>query len=243
MIQFLLDDVQYDAPKGWEEIETTIKRDFQYNSVLANQDTDIEFSGEAYNYLYTKLTTEGYCSVIKFEVRYSSDDLTFRTLLRGNLFLSDIQFNERTCIANCKIEDNSFYAMINNNKQLATTLDAGLSKNGVAITIPTIYQVDFLDILTLSVARNNVQCYRVYDAFRYLIDFMSDGRLQFASDYLQTTAFTSVDEGELSGFGWKGLCITTGINIRNGSGTNDFTQSQFSFDEYIGWFDKAGVCF
>ena len=231
MIQFLLDDIEYDAPKGWEEIETSIKRDFQYNSVLANQDTDIEFSGEAYNYLYTKLTTEGYCSVIKFEVRYSSDDLTFRTLLRGNLFLSDIQFNERTCIANCKIEDNSFYAMINNNKQLATTLDAGLSKNGVAITIPTIYQVDFLDILTLSVARNNVQCYRVYDAFRYLIDFMSDGRLQFASDYLQTTAFTSVDEGELSGFGWKGLCITTGINIRNGSGTNDFTQSQFSFDD------------
>ena len=38
MIQFLLDDVIYDSPKGWDEIETTIKRDYQYNSVLANQD-------------------------------------------------------------------------------------------------------------------------------------------------------------------------------------------------------------
>lgn len=230
MIQFLLDDVQYDAPKGWEEIETTIKRDYQYNSVLANQDTEVDFSGDAYDYLYTKLKTEGFCSKVKFEVRYSSDELTFRTLLRGNLFLSDIQFNERTCIATCKIEDNSYYAMINNNKSLATSLDSGLSKNGVAISTPPVYVVDFQNILTLAIART-VNCYRVYDAFEYLIKFMSDGRLQFASDYLQTTSFNSLDEGHPSGFGWKGLCITTGINIRNGSGTNDFTQSQFSFDD------------
>ena len=231
MIQFLLDDVQYDAPKGWEEIETTIKRDFQYNSVLANQDTEVDFSGEAYNYLYTKLKTEGFCTRVKFEIRISSDDLTFRTLLRGNLFVSDIQFNERTCIATCKIEDNSYYAMINNNKSLATTLDSGLSKNGVAITVPPVYQVDFQNILTLAIARADVKCYRVYDAFEYLIKFMSDGRLQFASDYLQTTSFTSIDEGDPLGFGWKGLCITTGINIRVGTTVNDFTQSQFSFDD------------
>lgn len=231
MIQFLLDDVQYDAPKGWEEIETSIKRDFQYNAVLANQDTQIDFSGEAYNYLYTKLRTEGFCTRVKFEIRISSDDLTFRTLLRGNLFVSDIEFNERTCIATCKIEDNSYYAMINNNKSLATTLDSGLSKNGVAITVPPVYQVDFQNILTLAIARADVKCYRVYDAFEYLIKFMSDGRLQFASDYLQTTSFSSIDEGDPLGFGWKGLCITTGINIRVGTTVNDFTQSQFSFDD------------
>ena len=230
MIQFLLDDVIYDAPKGWEEIETTIKRDYQYNSVLANQDTEVDFSGDAYDYLYTKLKTEGFCTKVKFEIRISADGLTYRTLLRGNLFVSDIQFNERTCIATCKIEDNSYYAMINNNKSLATALDSGLSKNGVAISTPPVYVVDFQNILTLTIAQT-VNCYRVYDAFEYLIKFMSDGRLQFASDYLQTTSFTSEDEGSPLGYGWKGLCITTGINIRNGSGTNDFTQSQFSFDD------------
>lgn len=230
MIQFLLDDVIYDAPKGWEEIETSIKRDFEYNAVLANQDTTIDFSGDAYDYLYTKLKTEGFCTKVKFEIRISADGLTYRTLLRGNLFVSDIEFNERTCIATCKIEDNSYYAMINNNKQLATALDSGLSKNGVAISTPPVYVVDFQNIKTLTIART-VNCYRVYDAFEYLIKFMSDGRLQFASDYLQTTSFNSIDEGSPLGFGWKGLCITTGINIRNGVGTNDFTQSQFSFDD------------
>jgi hypothetical protein len=231
MMQFLLDDIIFDSPKGWEDIETTIKRDFQYNAVLANQDTEVDFTGEAYDYLYTKLRTDGFCTRIKFEVRYSTDGLTYATLLRGNLFLSDIQFNERTCTATVKIEDNSYYAMINNNKGIKTPLDSGRSKNGVNIQTPPVYQVDFQNIVALTIARANVNCYRVYDAFEYLIKFMSDGRLQFASDYLQTTAFTDPLEGALSGFGWKGLCITTGINIRVGTTINDFSLSQFSFDD------------
>jgi hypothetical protein len=230
MMQFLLDDIVFDSPKGWEDIETTIKRDFQYNAVLANQDTEVDFTGEGYDYLYTKLRTDGFCTRIKFEVRISADGITYRTLLRGNLFMSDIQFNERTCTATVKIEDNSYYAMINNNKSISTTLDSGRSKNGVVIATPPVYEVDFLDILTLGVART-VNCYRVYDAFEYLIKFMSDGRLQFTSDYLQTTAFTDEMEGSLLGYGWKGLALTTGINIRNGNATNDYTQSQFSFDD------------
>lgn len=230
MMQFLLDDVIYDSPKGWDEIETSIKRDYQYNSVLANQDTEVDFSGEAYDYLYTKLRTDGFCTKVKFEIRYSIDGLIYQTLMRGNLFLSDIEFNERTCTATVKIEDNSYYAMINNNKSLTTALNSGKSKNGVNIATPPIYYVDFQNILTLTIARN-VSCYRVYDAFEYLINFMSDGKLQFKSDYLQTTSFTDPLEGSTLGYGWKGLAITTGINIREGSIVNDFTQSQFSFDD------------
>lgn len=231
MIQFLLDNVVYESPKEWDEIETSIKRDLQYNSVLANQDTSVEFTGDAYDFLHSKLQTDGFCTRVKFEMRSSVDGLTYRNLLRGNLFLSDIEFNERTCTATVKIEDNSFYAMINNNKSISTALDSGRSKNGVTIQTPPIYQVDFQNIATLAIAQANVNCYRVYDAFEYLIKFMSDGRLQFASDYLQTTSFTDPLEGALSGFGWKGLCITTGINIRVGTTINDFSQSLFSFDD------------
>lgn len=230
-MQFLLDNIEFTSPKGWDEIETSIKRDFQYNSVLANQDTEVDFTGDAYEYLHNKLQTDGFCTRIRFEIRNSIDGITYNTLLRGNLFLSDVQFNERTCTATVKIEDNSFYAMINNNKSLSTALISGRSKNGVSIPVPPVYQVDFQDIVTLAIAQANVNCYRVYDAFEYLIRFMSDGRLQFASDYLQTTSFTDPLEGALSGFGWKGLCITTGINIRVGTTVNDFSQSLFSFDD------------
>jgi hypothetical protein len=231
MMQFLLDNIEFTSPKGWDEIETSIKRDFQYNSVLANQDTEVDFTGDAYEYLYNRLQTDGFCTRIRFEIRNSIDGIIYNTLLRGNLFLSDVQFNERTCTATVKIEDNSFYAMINNNKSISTALDSGRSKNGVTIQTPPIYQVDFQNIVSLTIAQANVNCYRVYDAFEYLIKFMSDGRLQFASDYLQTTAFTDPLEGSLLGFGWKGLCITTGINIRVGTTVNDFSQSIFSFDD------------
>ena len=229
MMKFLLDDLEFDSPKGWDEIETSIKRDYEYNSVLSNQDTEVTFTGDAYEYLSSKLNSDGFCTKVKFVIQYSSDDITYKTLLRGNLFLSDCEFNERTCEVTCKIEDNSYFAMINNNKSLETNPLSAQSKNGVAIQAPPVYAVDFLDIITLGVSRN-VNCYRVYDLFKYLIDFMSDGKLQFKSDYLQTTAFTDYREGSLAGYGWKGLCVTTGINIRNGNSVNDFSQSQFSFD-------------
>ena len=228
-MKFLLDDLEFDSPKGWDEIETSIKRDYEYNSVLSNQDTEVTFTGDAYEYLSSKLNSDGFCTKVKFVIQYSSDDITYKTLLRGNLFLSDCEFNERTCEVTCKIEDNSYFAMINNNKSLETNPLSAQSKNGVAIQAPPVYAVDFLDIITLGVSRN-VNCYRVYDLFKYLIDFMSDGKLQFKSDYLQTTAFTDYREGSLAGYGWKGLCVTTGINIRNGNSVNDFSQSQFSFD-------------
>lgn len=228
-MKFLLDDLEFDSPKGWDEIETSIKRDYEYNSVLANQDTEVTFTGDAYEYLSSKLNSDGFCTKVKFVIQYSSDDITYQTLLRGNLFLSDCEFNERTCEVSCKIEDNSYFAMINNNKNLETTPLSAQSKNGVAIQAPPVYAVDFLNIITLAVSRN-VNCYRVYDLFEYLIAFMSDGKLQFKSDYLQTTSFPDYRDGDVNGYGWKGLAVTTGINIRNGNSVNDFSQSQFSFD-------------
>lgn len=238
MMQFLLDDLLFDDPIDWRELETTIKRDFVYNSVLANQDLDINFTGDAYDYLYTKLNTEGFCSKVKFVVQSSTDGITYSTLLRGNLFLSDCVFNERTCNVSCNIEDNSFFAMINNNKSLKTVINAGQSKNGVAITVAPVYVVDFLNIYTLGLSRT-VNCYRVYDAFEYLIKFMSDGKLQFKSDYLQTTSFTDFYEGYITGKGWKGLAITTGWNIRNGNTIpDDYSQSEFSFDDLFKEIDR-----
>ena len=106
-MKFLLDDLEFDSPKGWDEIETSIKRDYEYNSVLSNQDTEVTFTGDAYEYLSSKLNSDGFCTKVKFVIQYSSDDITYKTLLRGNLFLSDCEFNERTCEVTCKIEDNS----------------------------------------------------------------------------------------------------------------------------------------
>jgi hypothetical protein len=110
----------------------------------------------------------------------------------------------------------SFYAKINNNKNIRTSPFTDRSKNGIAITISPTYLLDIYNVSNV-LAVSDVETVRVYDAFRFLVDFMTDGTVQFQS--------TSFDVGG----DWEGLCIVTGFRIRTGTATDAFTQ--FSFQD------------
>lgn len=203
MIRVLLDGNVVTTPDGWEELTSKVKREDQYNAVLIYQESALEFTGDGYDYLYGKLLTEGFCYVATCEVQESCDDVTFTRLFIGKIFISDVKFNERTCKATAKLEDNSFYALIKNNRKISTGLDTNLTKNGQAMTPAVNYDVTFYDVNTGAIqVKIAVPSLRVYEAFKYLISFMSDNRIGFAS-----TLF------DLGGT-WEGLAITTGQRIR-----------------------------
>lgn len=219
MVKFYLDSVEYDNPLGWDEISTKIVRNFDINALLVYQDLSLTFTGAAYDYLYSKLNDEGYCSIVELNIVYYED---CEHIINGLIFVSDIEFNERQCQAKCKIEDNSYYAKIRNNMKLFTSLYAGKSKNSVDITVPTEYFADLTGLTNIRVDEN-IPCIKVYDAFRYLVDFMSDGTLQFNS-----TAFGP-------GGAWEGLVITNGYRIFNKSATDQY---QVSFDKLFDEINK-----
>lgn len=203
MIRVLLDGNVVTTPDGWEELTSKVKREDQYNAVLIYQESSLEFTGDGYQYLYDKLLTEGFCYVATCEVQESCDDVTFTRLFIGKIFISDVKFNERTCKATAKLEDNSFYALIKNNRKITTALDTNLTKNGQAMTPAVNYDVTFYDVNTgLYQVKIAVPSLRVFEAFKYLISFMSDNRVGFAS--------TLFDIGGT----WEGLAITTGQRIR-----------------------------
>lgn len=208
MIQFYLDGTLYDNPDGWDELRSKIKRDDNLNAVLIFQEASVEFIGDAYIYLYNKLITEGFCSVVNIEVKQScTDGATYQTLFKGKIFLSDCEFNERTGKAKAKLEDNSYYSLIKNNAKIKTALDTDLTKNGQPLTQAPVYEVDFYSVGSNALVKNNVPCMRVYDAFKYLISFMSDNQIGFASNLFDI------------GGRWEGLCITTGERIRTNTAT------------------------
>lgn len=218
MIRVIIDDNLIHIPDKWKDLSSKLKREDDYNAVLLYQETTLELYDEAYNYLYNKLLEEGYCSVSKIEVQESCDEgKIWDRLLLGKIFISDIKFNEKNCQASVKIEDQSFYAMIKNNVKIKTVLDAGKTKNGFDIDIPDDYLVDFWDVATnASIIKTGIYCYRAYELFKYLIGFMSDNRIGFAS--------TLFDFGGK----WSGLCITTGKRLRT---NNKDKMTQFSFNE------------
>ena len=219
MVKFYLDSLEYENPIEWQDIQTKIVRNFDINALLVYQDLSLTFTGSAYDYLYSKLTDEGFCTLVELKIIYYQD---CEHVINGIIFVSDIEFDERACEAKCKIEDNSYYAKIRNNMKLNTSLYSGKSKNGIDITVPTEYFADLTGLANNRV-NENIPCIKLYDAFKYLVDFMSDGTLLFDS-----TAFGS-------GGDWEGLVITNGYRIFNKS-AND--QYQVSFDKLFDEINK-----
>ena len=212
MVKFYLDGNLYENPIGWEDISTKIVRNTDINALLVYQDLSLEFTGEAYQYLYDKLQSDGYCSIIELTIYYTDD---CEHTINGLIFLSDAEFNERSCTAKCKIEDNSYYAKLKNNMKLNTSMFSGKSKNGLNLTIPSTY---YADTTTISNSRinQNIPCIKIYDAFNYLVSFMTDNTMQFDSKVFGT------------GGDWEGLVITNGYRIYN---INSTEQYQVNFDK------------
>lgn len=214
-LKFLLDDTEVTTPDGWKDIKTSIRRDKQFNSVLVYQDVEVEFTGDGYEYLYTKLQ-DNFCNVIDLKILDACGGSSYRQIIRGKIFVSDCRFDEKNCKARIKIEDRSFYASINNNKSIKTSVFTDKSKNGTTITTATTYNLDIYSVSANALVRSNAQAVTVYEAFRVLIDFMTDGEVGFESNTFNV------------GGEWEGLCITTGYQLRTAS-TANFTQ--FSFIE------------
>lgn len=206
MIRFKLDGNIVANPDGWQNLNTKIKRDDLYNALLIFQESEVEFIEDGYDYLLQKFN-EGFCNVIEVIIEETCDnENNWLTLIKGNIFISDCEFNERTGKAKAKIEDNSFFSSIKNNLKIKTALNTDITKNKLPIQAIPVYDVDFYDIATnTNIVKNNVPCARIYDVFKYLISFMSDNKVGF--------------ESSLFGFGgkWEGLCITTGERIRTSS--------------------------
>lgn len=217
MIQFYLDGQLVTTPDGWEDLKSKVKRDEQLRAVLIFQEASVQFTGDGYDYLYSKLLNEGFCAVVDLEVMRSCDEnLTWKTLFKGRIFVSDVEFNERSCKATAKLEDNSFYSLIKNNAKIKTALDTDLTKNGEPLTQAPVYEVDFYSVPSNAAQTLDVPCIRVYDAFKYLVSFMTDNRVQFESALFDV------------GGRWEGLCITTGERIRTAT---DSEWLQISFNQ------------
>lgn len=183
MFKFYFDNTQVSDPINWDDFEETIERNADIKGLLPKYDIKLDFIGDAYDYLNTKKIEQGYCKFVEFRVDYKCGS-TYKTILQGYIPISDCKFNLSKCLVSTQIVDNNFGARIYNNKNIKTELNTGKSKNGIDITAATEYSADFFkpsDGTTLPTKRKVVF---VYDAFRYLIDFMTDGTVGFESDYL-----------------------------------------------------------
>jgi hypothetical protein len=202
MIKFTLDYIEVDPALNWQDINFTIKTDKQYNLFLQYQEYTLEFDGSGFAYLNDKIQNDSFCESIPCEI-FSTCDKVDYLIFSGAILLTDCEVNERTCTVKCKVVDKSFFAKINNNKSIKTALDSGKTKNGEVLANCNQYTVSVYSVLG-NTFKYDVECARVWDAFRYMIEFMSDNTIDFKSD-----AFAYYGQ-------YGGIALTTGYRMRKG---------------------------
>jgi hypothetical protein len=186
MLKFYLQGVEIENPKGWDDITVRITRDQFLNYSFLQFQGQLVFMGNAYEMLKTAFDTDGFCESRNLEIWITDCNTnSFKKLAEFKIFLSDIEFNLFKCQATTELIDNNWGSYINNNKQIEATLSSPLSKNGTNITPAQIETFETFEPSTGTYIKT-AQGHSFYESFKYLISFMSDGNIQFVSNYFTT---------------------------------------------------------
>lgn len=213
MFRFYLDNTLVTDPTNWGDFTETIEYDQILNALLPKYDVKLSFNGDGYAYLFGQRTTYGYCKVVTIKIDYQcSDNAGYKTILNGTILISDCRFHENRCIVECDILDNNYGAKIFNNKSIKVKLDVARSKNDTAITACAYDNIQvFIPTTGVMSGASTRRAYKLHDAFRFLIDFMTDGSVGFESTFLSTLT---------DNYGIEGLRIITGQELRLFDGLN-----------------------
>ncbi len=204
-----------DDPIGWDKIRPKLHFVPELNARLLKIEAELTFHGDGFAYLLSQYDTLGHCGLVNIEIQELNNNLqTYRVIHMGYIFISQISIDRKEMLIKTQVEDNSFYARINNNKSIAAFPFATLSKNNVTITKAPFSYVHYVmpvdcsinPILLLHQDSDGVYYdnahYKVFDLFRYLVDFMTDGLMDFASTLFDT------------GGDYEGLMLTCGEVVR-----------------------------
>jgi len=178
------------TPIGWQDLTTTIRLDRELKGLFTVMDVSLTFIEDGYNLLRNNFDSHGYSYSQSASILQMDDDGNYYPVFTGTLFYKDIEFSEgiEGASAKAQLTDNSFFAKIQNNKNLKAKIYVGLSKNAVAIDPADYNIIRFFEPSTgnyyslLGGYDRQDTGFKAYDVLRFFVDYMSDGEVDFISD-------------------------------------------------------------
>lgn len=179
MLQFIINGVTYNDPQGWQDIEERVYYAEALHGYMYEVNASLTLYGDAYKALRTALFNDG-CSVLPCTI------IKGDRLINTNVFMNDATFNLHNCSVDIALVDNTYLSFIDNNKDIKAFINVGRSKNDTDISAFTTVQTNctfgefHIGVDTPQVNRHGV---RLYDAFKFIVAFVSDGQMDFESDF------------------------------------------------------------
>lgn len=203
-----------DLPEGINELVQEIQFHEEYKGFFNFMTNELTFNGDGYDYIENILFTQSPCNQIDFLLQIEGTDY-----FEGIIDMTDSgEFNLSRETVRVPVADNNVTSYITKNAKIKTYLNVTKSKNGVAITAAT--RVSNMAVFTPSTGLYDLiaqsMTYPVGDAFRYLVEFMSDGVMTATSPLFDT------------GGARKGVCIVNGAA---------FSRFDTGASPYVSFFD------
>lgn len=209
MFKFYLNGTEMnDHPDGWNEIASTIKRD-ETGVLLYDADVNLVSYGgqDMYGYLKNAWDTDKYgTTIINIEQRIAPD--SYALIHSGTILHSDIKFNLVNGSMEYKSDDRSWFTNISNNKSIDITLDVSESKNKVLILPCPSFDLEVFNPQDGTYYTDKRKAYKIIDALKYMVRFLSDGKLTFQSSCFDTGGI------------YEGYCLVSGLELSEYGGVS-----------------------
>jgi len=205
-------------PEGLRGLEHRVYYSSELGAYIEEFNGELVFHGADYHYLRNRYFQDG-CGVVP--VTFSDGcELT----LTGNLFLNDAEWRPDICTVTLEVVDSGFLSLIDNNMGIKAYVNVPRSKNDVDISSAVSVQTDLLfkSNEVTGVNTTGREGVRVYDAYKMLVAFMSDGLISFESDYL----FPDDNEAVV-----RIPTLITADELRNGRASADVLFPYISFED------------
>lgn len=211
-IQFFINGQEYEDPLNWRDFTIKLQLDKSINAVVTTYDIDLELGGDGYKYLSDIRKYGSYCDPIPVLIKYSCNGNGYINLVEGNIFITECKFNLTTCIVSTRVFDKTFSSFINTNKNVKYITDALFTKDLVPMIAPPISIVSMFIPQNGSTSTDIIFGIKVFDYFKKIVEFISNGTVAFSSSFFKTDAIG------------KEHIITCGLALRNNVST-PFTSS------------------
>jgi len=220
-LRFFINSIEYtsDITEGQDELAEKVSFDFEERRFLQEIDGDLVLNGAAYDYLHQQYIANFDQNIPCNIVLFNDATGQYETAWTGLIFLTDCIFDLYKKEVTIQIVDNSYFAKIENNKNIKFVIGVDDSKNGVDVSARvnfTSFEVrsNLTNGLATPGVQKTVSALTHYQAMDALVAYMSDGDLQFASTSL--SPFTNSDGDLETGFLIRGQALRGNVS----AGTN-----------------------
>ena len=206
------------VPKGLRELEHRVYFSPDLRAYIEEWNGTLTFYANEYDFLRNEYFTNG-CSVIPVTLDNGQGNT-----YNANLFLNEATWRPDIKQVELDVVDAGFLSLIDNNMEIKAYLNVPRSKNDIDISDYTTTQTDLV-FEASAIADPDVtgrEGVRVFDAYKMLIAFMTDGLLEFESDFL------TPDDSEPT---LLSPVLITADELRNGRATDDVVYPYISFQE------------